>query len=199
MEKFKFVFIFFIFVTIFAACEKNEKDKFSYYGKVEGIIKGYNYFLTQSEQLLKDAEILFDRGDISFVDYADENGNFSFDNIPYGSYNVSVSHSLYSPQYQFGYQLYFTDSVCNLSFNLHKQSSITEIYSVQIEKDKYEDNQYLIWMDCNGDRNERTVCTIFFSKDENVSFKNYQFMYSSIDWNGPNQSYGFNDLLRGHS
>lgn len=196
MKQLKQVTLFLILIVSLLGCEKNEKDKFSYYGRLEGTIKGYNYFSTDSEQLIKDAEILFDRGDVSFVDFADENGAFSFDDIPYGSYNVTVSHALYSPQYKLGYQLYFTDSIRNLSFNLHKQSSITEFYSAEIEKN--EDNWYFVWMGCNGDLNDRLVYVIFFSEDENVSYKNYQFMSGSLNWK-PDQSSGTYDLLQGHS
>jgi len=181
------------------ACEKNEKDKFSFYGNVEGTIMGsddINRTFPSSSDFLKGAEIIFDRGDIRFVDYADENGVFSFDGIPYGSYNISVSHSLYSSQYQLGYQLYFTDTLNDFIFYLHKQSSISKIYSAEIEKAS--DNTYWLDMDCNGNENERVVYTIFFSEDENVSYKNYQFHYSNLDWSPYSQACLY-DLLEGYS
>ncbi len=172
MKSIKPVFLVLIFSLMFSGCEEIEKEKFSHYGKVAGVVNGQDYYDNQdSEGVLKDAEVVLDRGDIRFVDYTNENGQYAFDSIPYGSYNISVSYAGYSSQYRFGEQFQFIDSVRTRNFDLNIIPIVDRIVSAKIFQDY--NGRFAFNIDYEPS-DEEIYFVVFLGNDENVSYKNYQ-------------------------
>lgn len=180
----KFLYLTVLIVILWSAgCDITEKDEFTFTGEVKGTISGVdaikNSGLEESE-FIAEAQITFDRGDVSFSGISDDDGKFTLGEIPYGTYNISASKQGYSPQTLLGYQLYFIDSIVTFEFTLSKQSQVTKIEDVIVENDLNGG----VWFNfnCDGRNDDYEEFVVFFSSGPNVSYKDYEGDYYTFSW-----------------
>jgi len=183
MNKYIFLLIFLVVANLLPCCEVIEKDRFINQGNIKGTIRGIEQLQIEYHPpvLLNSAEIKFDRGDKIFTAFSDENGNFELENIPYGTYNITISRLNYLPQTAFGCQLYFTDKAIYIKAYLSLVSNVSKIENIEFFKIGEELNFYLT---TDGDMSKRHVFLIFYSKSENVSYMNSRDNYQFIDGDG---------------
>lgn len=179
----------FIVLIMSAGCETTEKDEFTFKGEVIGTVSGVDAIKNsgmEESEFLVGAQILFDRGDVSFSGISDDNGKFSLGEIPYGTYNITASKLGHSPQTLLGYQLYFIDSTVTFEFTLSKQSQVTKIEDVIIENDI--NGGVWFTFNCDGRSDDDEEFVVFFSSDPNVSYIDYEGDYYTFSWNS---GYGY--------
>jgi len=171
-----------LFFTIFLySCEKIEKEHFSYYGDVKFSVSGSDDINFNFYGYLSDVNIELKRGDKTFKIITDTLGKAILYNIPYGTYNITVSKDSFASFYQYGYQLYFADSSKSLDFHLYKKSKVNTISNIVFENVF---GDYFVFFDYSGSLEGRSVFIIFWGDQYDVSFKNYQFSQTIDGYNG---------------
>lgn len=177
-------FCFLIFVLLQLACEKTEKDTFSYTGNFLGHIMGDSLHWYNGSHNPDTVQVIFDRGDRVYTTNSDSSGNFEFHNIPYGTYNITLLKENYVPTFNPGYQLYFTNTVHEDWFFIFKKNRMENI---RVEPFPFDGHNYHRVI-CDGEftEDERVELIIFLHETEEADYNNYtsfQFMdYSHCEF-----------------
>lgn len=171
-------FYFLVLILLLVACEKTEKDTFSYTGDFIGHIMGDSLHWYNGSHYPDAVQVIIDRGDQVFKTNSDSLGNFEFRNIPYGTYNITLLKENYVPTYNPGYQLYFTNPVHEDWFFIFKKNRIESIRVELVSYEGLDFNQVI----CKGEfgDNERVELVIFLNETEEADYNNYtSFKYMS--------------------
>lgn len=161
------------------ACEKTDKETFSYTGDFIGHIMGDSLHWYNGSHNTGNVQIIFDRGDQVFTTNSDSLGNFEFHNIPYGTYNITLLKENYVPTFNPGYQLYFTHPVFEDWFSIFKKKRMENIRVELISSGGLNYHQLI----CDGEfvEDERVELVIFLHETEEADYNNYT-SYKVIDY-----------------
>ena len=165
------IFCFLLSVLLLLACEKTEKDTFSYTGDFFGHILGdslHGYYGIHNPGTV---QVIFDRGNQVFTTTSDSSGYFEFRNIPYGTYNITLQKENYVPTFNPGYQLYFTNPVYEDWFFIFKKGRIENIHVELISLDGLNYHEVI----CDGEfvEDELVELIIFLHETEEADYTNY--------------------------
>lgn len=183
-------FYFLALVLLQLACEKTEKDTFSFTGDLMGHITGDSLHWYNGSHNPGNVQVIFDRGNQVFTTTSDSSGNFEYRNIPYGTYNITLLKENYVPTFNPGYQLYFTNPVNEDWFTIFKKKRIENIHVELISSDGLFFHQVI----CEGEfgEDERVELIIFLHETEEADYNNYT-SYRFMDYSYC--EYCINDLF----
>ncbi|MFB6342323.1 carboxypeptidase-like regulatory domain-containing protein [Saccharicrinis sp. FJH62] len=176
------ILYFIVSMLLIIACEKTDKNTFSYSGDFSGHIYGDSLHWYDGTHNVSNVKIIFNRGDQIFETTCDSEGDFKFSNIPYGTYNITLIKDGYVSTYIPGYQIFFTDPIQTDGFYIFKKKYIT---TIRVDKILYE-GLYFHQLICSGSfsENERVEFIIFINEKEKADYTNYtDFMYVDNNYN----------------